>query len=108
MRHWFAIDPAFTAIVNFIVPTMVVMSVIFFVLAGLLVLNTIYLSTLERVREFGVLIELGAQGRTIIRIVTLESVMLCVGGAALGLVAAFGPARLAATIEPKEAMRYTV
>ncbi len=161
VRHWSAIDPAFTAIVNFIVPMMVVMSLIFFVLAGLLVLNTIYLSTLERVREFGVLIALGAQGRTVIGIVTLESVLLCVSGAALGLVAglgmvawladgftvpgmaaiyaevglspvlypsvepwqvllavgfavttailaAFGPARLAATIEPTEAMRYTV
>lgn len=161
VQHWSAIDPAFTAIVNFIVPMTVVMSVIFFVLAGLLVLNTIYLSTLERVREFGVLIALGAQGRTVIRIVTLESVLLCVSGAALGLagglgmvawladgftfpgmeaiyaevglspvlypsvepwqvllavgfavttaiLAAFGPARLAATIEPTEAMRYTV
>lgn len=161
VRHWSAIDPAFTAIVNVIVPMMVVMSVIFFVLAGLLVLNTIYLSTLERVREFGVLLALGAQGRTVIRLVTLESVLLCVSGAAIGLagglgmvawladgftfpgmeaiyaevglspvlypsvepwqvllavgfavttaiLAAFGPARLAATIEPMEAMRYTV
>lgn len=161
VEHWSEIDPAFLAIVNFVTPIMVLMSLIFFVLAGLLVLNTIYLGTLERIREFGVLLALGAEGRRVIRIVTLESVLLCATGAVIGLagglamvawlsdgftfpgmegiyaevglspvlypsvepwqvalavafavataiLAALGPARMAARIEPVEAMRYTV
>ncbi len=161
IEHWSDIDPAFVAILRFVSPVMVVMSLIFFVLAGLLVLNTIYLSTLERVREFGVVQALGASGRRVVSLVTLESLLLCVTGAGLGLaaglgmvawlsggftipgmeqmyaevglspvlypavatwqvalavgfavitalLAALGPARMAARIDPAEAMRYTV
>jgi ABC-type lipoprotein release transport system permease subunit len=161
VEHWSEIDPAFLAILRFVSPVMVVMSIVFFVLAGLLVLNTIYLSTLERVREFGVVQALGASGRRVMALVTLESLLLCVTGAALGaaaglgmvawlsdgftvpgmeqiyaevglspvlypavaawqvalavgfavvtaLLAALGPARMAARIDPAEAMRYTV
>jgi len=90
VEHWSEIDPAFVAILRFVSPVMVVMSLIFFVLAGLLVLNTIYLSTLERVREFGVVQALGASGRRVMALVTLESLLLCVTGAALGLGAGLG------------------
>ena len=82
---WRQIDPSLAGFLNFIAPVMVVMSLIFFVLAGLLVLNTVYLSTLERVREFGVIISLGARGRQVMGMVTLESLLMCLSGAAVGL-----------------------
>ena len=161
IESWQELDPSLAVMVRFFTPIMVVYSSIFFVLAGLLVLNTVYLSTLERVREFGVIISLGARGRQIMRMVTLESLLMCLTGAAIGLIlglgfvalgangmtfpgyaeemlaeaglpnifylsidwwqillavgfavltaffAAFGPARMAANIEPAEAMRYT-
>jgi ABC-type lipoprotein release transport system permease subunit len=161
VEHWSEIDPAFLAVLRFVTPVMVVMSLLFFVLAGLLVLNTIYLSTLERIREFGVVQALGASGRRVVALVTLESLLLCGTGAALGLtaglgmvawladgftvpgmeqiyaemgmspvlypavapwqvalavgfavttavLAALGPARMAARVDPAVAMRYTV
>ena len=90
VEHWRELDPGLVAMIDFLMPIMVVYSAIFFVLAGLLVLNTIYLSTLERVREFGVVLALGAQGRDVIRIVTTESLIVCLGGALVGLASGLG------------------
>ena len=90
VESWRSIDPAMASVLNFIVPIMTIFSVIFFVLAGLLVLNTVYLSTLERIREFGVILSLGAQGRQVMAMVTAESVLMCFTGALIGTVAGLG------------------
>lgn len=85
VEAWRDLDPSLASMLNFMGPILIIYSLIFFMLAGLLVLNTVYLSTLERIREFGMIISLGARGRKIMGMVTLESLLLCLSGAAIGL-----------------------
>jgi ABC-type lipoprotein release transport system permease subunit len=90
VETWRQLDPSLAGFLRLIVPVLIVVTIIFFVLAGLLVLNTVYLSALERVREFGMIISLGASGRRIMGMVTLESVLMCLSGAVIGLAIGLG------------------
>ena len=85
VEEWRELNPALVRLLDAIGPLMAVVNVIFFLLAGLLVVNTIYLSLMERIHEFGVIISLGANGRKVITMITLESVLLTITGAAAGL-----------------------
>lgn len=84
VETWAAINPSQAAYLNSIGPSTVVVTGIFFVLAGLLVTNTVYLSVIERVREFGVIRALGAGRGKVVGMVVTESLVLCGVGAALG------------------------
>lgn len=161
LETWRQANPAIAQILQLLTPLVLIFAGIFFGLAGLLVVNTIYLSLLERTREFGVIVALGAGPAKVTRMVLLESLLLCgagaiVGGAlglllvaslsggfslgalydqtslsvfglpetiylslrptdvlitlafalATGLLAAWWPARVAARLEPVEAMRF--
>ncbi len=85
VEEWRELNPALVRLLDVIGPLMAVVNVIFFLLAGLLVVNTIYLSLMERIHEFGVIISLGANGRKVITMITLESMLLTITGAAAGL-----------------------
>ncbi len=85
VEEWRELNPALVRLLDAIGPLMAVVNVIFFLLAGLLVVNTIYLSLMERIHEFGVIISLGANGRKVITMITLESMLLTITGAAAGL-----------------------
>jgi ABC-type lipoprotein release transport system permease subunit len=93
VETWRQLSPGLVKLLNAFGPMLAVITLIFYVLAGLLVVNTIYLGLIERVREFGVLISLGMSGRAMMALVTLESVLLCAAGAAVG--AAIGTAGVA-------------
>jgi ABC-type lipoprotein release transport system permease subunit len=90
VETWRELDPTLLGLVKMMNPILYGMSLIFYVLAGLLVLNTVYLSLIERVREFGLVIALGAEGRQVVRMILTESVLLCLSGAAVGLAAGLG------------------
>lgn len=161
LENWRQANPALGQILEIIGPLGLSFTLIFFGLAGLLVVNTIYLSLLERTREFGVIVALGAGPGKMTRMVLLESLLLCFTGALVGaalglllvaglsrglptealygpaardfgmpeilyvslgsydllvtlvlalltgLIAAWWPARVAARLEPAEAMRFT-
>ena len=87
VESWRQLSPMLVRVLDSIRPVMALVTVIFYVLAGLLVVNSIYLGMIERIREFGVLMSLGASGRRVMRLITLESVLLCSAGAVLGVAA---------------------
>lgn len=62
----------------------------FFFLGGLVVLNTLYLSVLERTKELGIILALGAPRRYVMGQVLLESGLLAGGAAALGAALGLG------------------
>lgn len=81
---WLEVEPSMSILLDSLDPMMYVVSVMFFVLAGLLVLNTVYLSVMERIREFGVIHALGAGDRRVLGMIATESVLLCLTGAVVG------------------------
>lgn len=84
---WRELEPSIVNLMAAMDPMLFGVSVLFFVLAGLLVLNTVYLSVMERIRELGVILSLGAGGGRVLGMIALESVLLCSLGAVLGAVA---------------------
>lgn len=63
---------------------------IVFVIVALGILNTLLMSMFERVREFGILMAIGARPRVILGMVVLESFLMGMIGAALGLAVGAG------------------
>ena len=84
VESWQELNPSLVRLLDAIGPMMAALNIIFFILAGLLVINTIYLSLMERIHEFGIIISLGANGHKVMGMITLESVLLCVTGAVVG------------------------
>ena len=81
---WRELEPGTVALIESLDPMLFAVSALFFVLAGLLVLNTVYLSVMERIRELGVILALGAGGRRVLTLIAAESVLLCALGALVG------------------------
>ena len=81
---WKEAQPALAAILEMMKPMILIYALLFFILAGLLVVNTVYLSLVERIREFGIIIALGADRWRIMRLVIMESLLLVSSGALVG------------------------
>ncbi|WP_038056641.1 ABC transporter permease [Thermus amyloliquefaciens] len=79
---WLEANPTYAAIFPLYDTVMGIYVGFFFLLGGLILLNALYLSLVERVREFGLLVALGLTGRRLIALVFWESLLL-VGVAAL-------------------------
>lgn len=94
VESWRQVSPGLVKLLDAFGPMLAIITLIFYVLAGLLVVNTVYLSLIERIRDFGVLVSLGMTGRRLMGLITLESVLLCATGAAVG--AAVGSGLVAA------------
>lgn len=134
VETWLEANPLYAALLPLYDVVMGVYVGIFFALAGLILLNALYLSLVERIREFGLLAALGLTGRRVMALVLWESplpqalleqyrefglpevlygrlspkdLLLTLGYAVgVAVLAALWPAYLASRLEPVEAMRY--
>ncbi|MEM7735667.1 MAG: FtsX-like permease family protein [Deinococcota bacterium] len=81
---WREVDPSISSYLASAEGITTVITGLFFVLAGLLVMNTVYLSVMERIKEFGVMIALGTKRRNVVRMMLGESLFICAVGASVG------------------------
>lgn len=86
IETWKETNASAAQFLELMTPMTLIFTFVFFVLAGLLLLNTIYLSLMERTREFGVILAVGATERQVISMVFLESLLLCLTGLVLGVI----------------------
>jgi ABC-type lipoprotein release transport system permease subunit len=84
VETWEALAPQAVGLLRILKPINIGFMAIFFALAGLVVLNTLYLNVLERIRELGVVIALGAGGRRVLAMITAEALVLAGVGALVG------------------------
>ena len=84
VETWAEVNPGLKGYLDLLGPVNIVFLALFFVLAGLVVTNTIYLSIIERVREFGVMMALGLGRARVGLMVLFESLFLVGVGAAAG------------------------
>jgi ABC-type lipoprotein release transport system permease subunit len=82
---WKSIDREIISIQSFQDAILSIVLVIVFLIVALGILNTQLMSLFERVREFGVLMAIGARPRWIVRLILAESLVLGLVGASLGL-----------------------
>ena len=83
---WAALAPESEMYLRIMRPILLAFMAAFFFLGGLVVLNTLYLSVLERTRELGIILALGAPRRYVMGQVILESGLLATGAAVAGAV----------------------
>jgi len=83
--RWKDIDYELVGIQTYQDAIMMMMLLIVFAIVSLGILNTLLMSTFERVREFGVLMAIGARPGRILKMIVLESCCLGAVGAAGGL-----------------------
>ncbi len=84
---WKNVDHEIVSIQKFQNGLLDVVLLIIFSIVALGILNTLLMSIFERIREFGVLMALGARPRWVLKLVLLESVILAMVGTAFGLAA---------------------
>ena len=84
VETWREVEPSKAGLITVLDQMLYAIAGLFFVLAGLMVVNTCYLSLIERIREFGTIISLGATPGTVMRLILTESLLLCAGGALAG------------------------
>ena len=89
-QDWKELVPFVPAYLEILTPMMLIMAVIFFGLGALVVVNTLYLSVMERTREIGLIIALGASRARVMGMVLTEAGLITLAGAFYGALVGVG------------------
>jgi putative ABC transport system permease protein len=82
---WGELQPAIKQAITFDLSTSLLMYAVLVIVVTFIILNTLYMSVLERTREFGVLLAVGMKPGQIGRMVWMEMIFLSVAGNGIGL-----------------------
>jgi ABC-type lipoprotein release transport system permease subunit len=85
LKTWRQLLPAFSDMINLSSASIVIFMAIFFVAAGLGIMNTMLMSTYDRIREFGILKALGTSPGRIVGNVLTEAFLLSFIATAIGV-----------------------
>lgn len=94
VKDWLELVPMVATYMGILTPALVIVGSIFFALGGLVDLNTIYLSVLERTRELGLILALGALRRRVVPMILGEAGAIAIIGAVGGAVTGVGLIRV--------------
>jgi len=86
VKDWLELVPFATGYLRILTPMMLIMAVVFFGLGALVVVNTLYLSVMERTREIGLILSLGASRAHVMGMVLTEASLITLAGAVYGAV----------------------
>lgn len=84
VEDWREIAPGTAGMLAILQPVNLGFMAIFFLLAGLVVLNTLFLNVHERTNELGVVLALGTQRRRVLAMIAAEAAVIALVGALVG------------------------
>jgi len=90
VQDWLELLPVMDGYMKILTPMLLIMAIVFFGLGALVVVNTLYLSVMERTREIGLIIALGASRMRVIGMVLTEAGIITLAGAFYGALIGVG------------------
>jgi ABC-type lipoprotein release transport system permease subunit len=90
VQDWLELLPFLSGYMSILTPMLAIMATVFFGLGALVVVNTLYLSVMERTRELGLIIALGASRARVMGMVLTEAGIITLAGAFYGVLIGVG------------------
>ena len=90
VEDWLELLPVMAGYMDILTPMLIIMAVVFFGLGALVVTNTLYLSVMERTREIGLILSLGASKARVMGMVLAEAGIITIAGAFYGVLLGVG------------------
>lgn len=90
VADWRELAPMIVSYMRVMRPALFIMAGTFFALGALVVVNTLYLSVMERTREIGLILALGSSRLRVMGLVMTEAAILAVAGAIYGALIGVG------------------